>query len=188
MIVGADATRDDAILQTSARLYASYGLRRVYYSAFSPIPDASARLPLKAAPLVREHRLYQADWLLRFYGFEVDEITGSCATGMLDLSIDPKLAWALTHRDRFPVDVNTADRDSLLRVPGLGARTVAKILAARRHAALRLDDLSRLRLPLRKVMPFVITADYRPRPGDIDADNLRSRLAPSPRQLDLFAS
>ncbi|HRK96139.1 MAG TPA: putative DNA modification/repair radical SAM protein [Rhodospirillales bacterium] len=188
MIVGADAASDGTILQTSARLYASYGLRRVYYSAFSPIPDASARLPLKAAPLVREHRLYQADWLLRFYGFEVDEITGTCAAGMLDLGIDPKLAWALANRERFPVDVNTADRESLLRVPGLGSRTVAKILAARRHAAVRLDDLGRLRVPLRKVMPFVITVDYRPRVGAIDADGLRFALSPQPRQLDLFAS
>lgn len=188
MIIGADATSDGAILQTSARLYAAYGLRRVYYSAFSPIPDASARLPLKAAPLVREHRLYQADWLLRFYGFEVDEITGSCATGMLDLTIDPKLAWALAHREHFPVDVNTAPRESLLRIPGLGARTTARILAARRHGAVRLEDLGRLRVPLRKVMPFVTTADYHPRPDAIDADNLRQRLAPPPRQLDLFAS
>jgi putative DNA modification/repair radical SAM protein len=187
MIIGADATSDEAILATSARLYAAYGLRRVYYSAFSPIPDASAGLPLKPAPLLREHRLYQADWLLRFYDFEVDEIAGSCATGMLDLTMDPKLAWALAHREHFPVDVNTAPREVLLRIPGLGARTVAKILASRRHGAVRLDDLGRLRVPLRKVMPFVITADYRPRAGAIDADGLRQRLAPPPRQLDLFA-
>ncbi len=187
MIVGADAANDSAILQTSARLYASYGLRRVYYSAFSPIPDAHARLPLQAVPLVREHRLYQADWLLRFYGFELEEIVGSCAAGMLDLAMDPKLAWALVHRDRFPVDVNRAERESLLRVPGLGARTVARILATRRHRAVRLDDLVRLRVALRKVMPFIVTADYRPRIDDLDAEGLRARLAPPPRQLELFA-
>ncbi len=104
MIVGADAASDQTILDTSANLYGSYRLKRVYYSAFSPIPDASRALPLGAPPLVREHRLYQADWLMRFYGFDVDEIVDEAA-GMLSLDIDPKLAWALRHRDRFPLDV-----------------------------------------------------------------------------------
>lgn len=187
LIVGADAATDGTILETSARLYASYQLRRVYYSAFSPIPDASARLPLIAAPLVREHRLYQADWLLRFYGFEVEEVTSSCAAGMLDLSIDPKLAWALGHREWFPVDINKADRETLLRVPGLGARTVKRILAARSHRAMRLGDLSRLRVAMRKALPFIITADYRPRAGVTDHEGLRARLAPPSEQLELFA-
>ncbi len=97
MIVGADAARDVDILATSANLYASYNLRRVYYSAFSPIPDASAALPLKAPPLMREHRLYQADWLFRFYGFSVEEIASAAAGGMFDPAIDPKLAWALAN-------------------------------------------------------------------------------------------
>lgn len=188
MIVGADAASDSVILKSSARLYAAYGLQRVYYSAFSPIPDAHASLPLQAAPLVREHRLYQADWLLRFYDFDVEEIVGSCAAGMLDLAVDPKLAWALAHRDRFPLDVNTADRESLLRVPGLGARSVARVLASRRHAVIRLDDLRRLRVSLRKVMPFIVTADYRPRADALDGEDLRGRLAPAPRQLDLFGA
>ncbi len=107
MIVGADASDDARILSVSANLYGSYRLKRVYYSAFSPIPDASAALPLQAPPLVREHRLYQADWLMRFYGFAADEIVQR-ADGMLDLDVDPKLGWALTHRERFPVDVNRA--------------------------------------------------------------------------------
>ena len=101
MIVGADAANDQTILNTSANLYGSYRLKRVYYSAFSPIPDASRSLPLSAPPLVREHRLYQADWLMRFYGFDVGEIVEQ-TEGMLSLDIDPKLAWALRHRDRFP--------------------------------------------------------------------------------------
>src|SRR3954469_3791284 len=105
MIVGADNSSDHTILHTSANLYGSYNLKRVYYSAFSPIPDASRALPLRAPPLVREHRLYQADWLMRFYGFDVGEIVDESA-GMLPLDIDPKLAWALRHRDRFPLDVN----------------------------------------------------------------------------------
>jgi putative DNA modification/repair radical SAM protein len=109
MIVGADAATDRSILNTSANLYGSYNLKRVYYSAFSPIPDASRHLPLKPPPLVREHRLYQADWLMRFYGFAADEIVDDANT-MLALEIDPKLAWALRHRERFPLDVNGASR------------------------------------------------------------------------------
>jgi putative DNA modification/repair radical SAM protein len=124
VIVGADDTTDEAVLGSSASLYGTFGLRRVYYSAFSPIPEASAVLPAKAPPLQRENRLYQADWLLRLYGFTVEEIAAGGEGGMLDLDADPKLAWALKHRERFPVDVNTADREMLLRVPGVGTRAV----------------------------------------------------------------
>ncbi|TIP33039.1 MAG: radical SAM protein, partial [Mesorhizobium sp.] len=136
MIVGADKTSDDGILRASARLYGSYHLRRVYYSAFSPIPDSSAALPLQKPPLMREHRLYQADWLMRFYGFSQPEILAGSNDGMLDLAIDPKLAWALRNRGRFPVDVNRADREALLRVPGLGTKVVDRILQTRRHRRL----------------------------------------------------
>ncbi len=135
VIVGADDSADGAILRLSTNLYGSYGLRRVYYSAFSPIPDASAALPLTRAPLLREHRLYQADWLMRFYGFNVDEIVPEAAA-MLDLRVDPKLAWALAHRSEFPMDVNRAAREQLLRVPGFGVRSVDRILQARRHRRL----------------------------------------------------
>ena len=144
MIVGADATTDTDVLGTSANLYGSYGLKRVYYSAFSPIPDSSAGLPLVKPPLMREHRLYQADWLLRFYGFTHDEIAGATDDGNLDLAINPKLAWALKNRERFPVDVNAAPREMLLRIPGIGTKAVDKIVAARRFGRLRLDDLKRL--------------------------------------------
>src|SRR6185312_11911816 len=98
MIVGADATDDAGILQRAATLYSGYRLKRVYYSAFSPIPDASAKLPLKPPPLMREHRLFQADWLIRFYGFDVPEIVSGGEGGLLDLAVDPKLAWALKSR------------------------------------------------------------------------------------------
>jgi putative DNA modification/repair radical SAM protein len=186
IIVGADAATDEAVLRTSAGLYGGYGLSRVYYSAFSPIPDSSAALPLKAPPLAREHRLYQADWLLRFYGFSVDEIAAGGDGGMLDLAIDPKLAWALKNRDRFPVDVNRADRELLLRVPGLGAKAVDRMISARRHRTLRLDDLARLTPGLRRARPFLIAADHRPIRLTDRAD-LRARLAPPARQLSLFA-
>ena len=161
MIVGADASDDAAILTASAQLYGAYRLKRVYYSAFSPIPDASALLPLKAPPLVREHRLYQADWLMRFYGFEAQEITPPNSGGMLALEVDPKLAWALAHPERFPVDLNLAPREMLLRVPGLGVKAVDRLLLARRGRRVRAEDLKRLRVPTHKVLPFVITADYR---------------------------
>jgi len=161
MIVGADAANDATILQTSAQLYGAYRLKRVYYSAFSPIPDASSSLPLQAPPLVREHRLYQADWLMRFYGFEADEIA-TPETGMLSLELDPKHAWALAHPERFPVDVNRAPREMLLRVPGLGVKAVDRIVLARRVRQLRADDLKRLHVPARKVLPFVVLADHRP--------------------------
>lgn len=188
LIVGADPSDDATILGTSARLYASYRLRRVYYSGFSPIPDASSLLPLKPAPLVREHRLYRADWLMRFYGFEADEIVASMPARMLDLDVDPKLAWALANRQMFPLDVNKASRAALLRVPGLGKRAIDTILSVRRHHALRLDDLRRLRVPLKKAMPFIITAGYRPPTSLTDGLELRTRLAPPPRQMDLFAA
>jgi putative DNA modification/repair radical SAM protein len=185
MIVGADAATDQAVLARSATLYDRFGLRRVYYSAFSPIPAASCVLPLKAPPLRRENRLYQADWLLRYYGFSVDEIAAGGAAGMLDLEIDPKLAWALKHRGRFPVDVNTGPRELLLRVPGLGAKAVDRIVAARRHTRLGLDDIRRLSPGLKRARPFLIARDHHPLRLTDRAD-LRERLAPPPTQLSLF--
>jgi putative DNA modification/repair radical SAM protein len=183
MIVGADSSSDRTILATSAELYAGYRLRRVYYSAFSPIPDASAALPPQAPPLVREHRLYQADWLTRFYGFAHDEIVVG-AGGMLSLEVDPKLAWALAHRERFPVDLNRAPRELLLRVPGLGVKSVDRLLASRRVRRLRAADLARLKLPLAKLLPFVELADHTPG-HTLDATSLPRRLA-APAQASLF--
>jgi predicted DNA-binding helix-hairpin-helix protein len=186
MIVGADATADGTILATSASLYGAYRLKRVYYSAFSPIPDSARALPLQAPPMVREHRLYQADWLMRFYGFAHEEIVAG-ADGMLSLDVDPKLAWALAHRERFPVDINRAPKEMLLRVPGLGVKTVARVLQARRVRRLRSSDLERLHVPLAKVLPFVELADHRP--GKVLEANALRRLmtgAAAPRQATLF--
>ena len=185
MIVGADGADDQAILNRAAGLYSGYKLRRVYYSAFSPIPDASSRLPLKAPPLMREHRLYQADWLIRFYGFDVPEIISGGDHGLLDLEIDPKLAWAFRNRDRFPIDVNRAEREILLRVPGLGTRSIDRILATRRHHRLRLDDVARIAGSIDKVRPFIEAADWSPG-GLTDDARLRAKLVPPPQQLSLF--
>lgn len=185
MIVGADQANDRVVLATSARLYGSYGLRRVYYSAFSPIPDASRKLPLIKPPMMREHRLYQADWLYRFYGFDIDEITASQPDGMLDLKLDPKLAWALANRQFFPLDVNSASREALWRVPGLGTKSVKAILSARRLRRLRLEDLARLHVSVRKVRSFLSAEGWTPH-GLIDRSDLRTMFEPKPEQLDLF--
>ncbi len=186
MIVGADGASDSAIIGKASRLYGDFGLRRVYYSAFSPIPDASAVLPLKRPPLLREHRLYQSDWLMRFYGFAPQEVADAAeADGNLPLDIDPKLAWALKFRESFPVDVNRAPREMLLRVPGLGTKAVARILASRRHRTLRLEDVARLTASLAKVRPFICTLDWRPTLLTDRAD-LRALIAPKSEQLELF--
>ena len=188
MIVGATPATDADILGTASRLYDQHGLRRVYYSAFSPIPHADVRLPGKSPPLVREHRLYEADWLVRFYGFTHDELVNAGHPN-LDLDMDPKLAWALAHRARFPVDVNTADREQLLRIPGLGVRNVDRIIVLRRHKTLVLDDLARLRVAVRRASPFLAfgggtdgTAARK-----LDALDLARRVRP-PTQLALFES
>jgi len=188
MIVGADAASDADIVGKASRLYDAFRLRRVYYSAFSPIPDASGVLPLKRPPLMREHRLYQSDWLMRFYGYEAREVMQATeADGMLPLDIDPKLAWALKFREQFPVDVNRSSREMLLRVPGLGVRAVNHVLASRRQRTLRLDDVARLTVSIAKVRPFIVAADWRPTLLT-DRSDLRTLLAPKTEQLELFAA
>jgi putative DNA modification/repair radical SAM protein len=188
MIVGADRASDADIVGKASRLYDRFKLRRVYYSAFSPIPDASAVLPLKRPPLMREHRLYQSDWLMRFYGFAPREVMQATeADGNLPLDIDPKLAWALKFREHFPVDVNRAQREALLRVPGLGTRAVERIIRSRRHRSLRLDDVARLTQSIAKVRPFIVAVDWKPTLLTDRAD-LRAILAPKSEQLELFAA
>ena len=183
MIVGADGSPDRHLLDRADVLYGTYQLKRVYYSAFSPIPSASPILPLKSPPLVREHRLYQSDWLMRFYGYSVEEIAPDSAPN-LDLDIDPKLSWALRSRETFPVDVNQAPRELLLRIPGIGLRSVNRILQIRRWSALRLDDLQKLGVSLKKCLPFLITIDHNPARLGLDSDRLRSRFLPGPRQTE----
>ena len=185
MIVGADGSSDTTILGQSTRLYGDFGLRRAYYSAFSPIPDSSAKLPLIQPPLIREHRLYQADWLMRFYGFTASEITQARPDGNLDLELDPKLAWALANRHLFPVPVQTAEKALLLRIPGFGTKTVQRILTARRHRTLAWDDLKRIGANLKNAKPFITLRHWSP--GALtDSADLRARFAPPPEQLSLF--
>ena len=186
MIVGADAASDSDVVASASGLYGNFGLRRVYYSAFSPIPDASHVLPLVRPPLMREHRLYQADWLMRFYGFDAGEVQAATDDGMLPLDIDPKTAWALKHRASFPVDINKAPREIMLRVPGLGVRTVNALVRARRHRTLRLEDVAGLTRGLDRLRPFIVAADWRPL-ALVDSAVMRPRLVKAERsQLELF--
>ncbi len=189
MIVGADAATDRDIVTKAATLYDRFSLRRVYYSAFSPIPEASAVLPLQRPPLMREHRLYQSDWLMRFYDYAPGEVAAAAdpATGMMPLDIDPKLAWALKFRERFPVDVNRAAREDLLRVPGLGVKAVNSILKARKWRRLSLDDVARLTVSVAKVRPFIVAEGWRPALLTDRAD-LKPLVAPKREQLELFAA
>ena len=184
MVVGASESTDAEILATASHLYGRWKLRRIYYSAFSPFPKADARLPIRPPELVREHRLYEADWLMRYYGFSADELTTADAPN-LEASRDPKLAWALRNRSFFPIDVNAAARGQLLRVPGIGHRNVDRILKVRRYHALRLEDLQKLRVIVRRAKPFVITADHNPDALLIDTPALEQRVVDSP-QLRLF--
>jgi putative DNA modification/repair radical SAM protein len=182
VIVGATPSPDLAILSAADALYGRYRLKRVYYSAFNPIPRGDALLPDAAPPLMREHRLYQADWMLRYYDFKLGEIVDADAP-MLDLDIDPKTAWALRHPGFFPIDVNRAPREEMLRIPGIGVQTVQRILVIRRQHALRLDDLLRLKVAWKRAKPFAVAADYHPA-GMTDSAALSAYLRP-PQQLSL---
>ena len=186
MIVGADASDDQTILTTAQTLYGSYKLKRVYYSAFSPIPQSPGSVPLAPPPLQREHRLYQADFLMRSYGFNAAELLP--AAGNLALDIDPKLAWALAHREHFPLDLNMAEESMIARVPGIGLRNAKRLVELRRLRRIRYADLTRLRCSMKKIAPFIVTADYRPASGGAVASEIlrRSMAEHSPRQLDLW--
>ena len=187
MIVGATPSTDATILKRADHLYGRHRLKRVYYSAFSPIPGGDPRLPPAAPPLVREHRLYQADWLMRFYGFDHAELTDS-AHDNLDLEIDPKLAWALRNRAFFPVDVNKSPREALLRVPGFGVRSVQKILKMRRFRRVRVSDLERMSISMKKARSFVVASGSNPHVDYLERLDLRQLVAPRAQQLDLFAT
>ena len=184
MIVGADAADDRNILQTAQTLYGAYKLKRVYYSAFSPIPDSSSALPAQPPPLLREHRLYQADFLLRSYGFRAEELFQD--KGDLPLDIDPKLSWALSNRAVFPVDLNRAPERLIARVPGIGIRNAKRLVELRQMRAIRYQDLIRLRCSIKTLQPFVVVQDYRPGLAEAASDKLRRMLSSNPQQLSLL--
>ncbi len=184
LVVGATPSTDQEIIATASHLYKQYDLRRIYYSGFSPFPQGDARLPLKPAPLVREHRLYQADWLMRYYGFKGEELTTPDAPN-LDLTRDPKLTWALAHREFFPVDVNKASREVLLRVPGIGYKNVDRILRIRTYHPLSLDDLRKLHVRIKTVAPFVTAVDHLAPTRELDSVTLPEQVL-VPAQMGLF--
>jgi putative DNA modification/repair radical SAM protein len=181
MIVGATETKDVDVLTMADRLYEQHALRRVYFTAYSPVPGQETLFTGKPTPLAREHRLYQADQLIRQYGFAVGELV-TPARPDLDLHVDPKLAWALRHPELWPVDVNIAPREMLLRVPGFGRHTVKRILSARRRTKLGTQELRKLRVRLSVATPFIVTADSRP---SLDERASWNYDAP-PRQLGLL--
>ena len=186
MLVGATKASDATILGRTQTLYSNLKLRRVFYSAYSPIPNADAAMPMSKPALVRENRLYQADWLLRFYGFKAEELTTEKDQN-LSLDYDPKTAWALAHREYFPVNINTATREQILRVPGIGARNADRILIQRRHRKIVLEDLRKMRVSVVRAKYFVITADNNPSVRKIDSSDLGEILAPArKRQMSLF--
>lgn len=185
MVVGATESSDALILHSSQDLYSKFKLRRVYYSAYSPIPKADALLPKEQPQLVRENRLYQADWLLRFYDFKAEELLSSPQDN-LALDMDPKTAWAIKHREFFPVDVNLGTREQLLRVPGFGVRTVERILQMRPYHSVKLVDLGKLRVPLKRAKYFITTSDHNPDAYLLDSERLEQRLKPQSVQLSLF--
>jgi predicted DNA-binding helix-hairpin-helix protein len=135
---------------------------------------------------MREHRLYQADWLMRYYEFSLSELGHAMPGGKLDLNVDPKTTWALANRQLFPVDVNTADRHLLLRVPGLGVRVIDRIISSRRHRKLRYEDLKTMGATLKRARHFICAADYHPAQSDSDSDKLRRALTSAPQQQSLF--
>jgi putative DNA modification/repair radical SAM protein len=182
MVVGATAATDREIIERASGLYNTYRLKRIYYTGFSPYPQADARLPLLKTPLMREHRLYQADWLMRFYGFKAEELTTEDAP-TLSLTDDPKLTWAKAHPEFFPVDVNAAPREALMRVPGVGHRNVDRILGIRRYHRLAIGDLKKLHVRLKLAAQYVLAADHLPTAKRVDARETRAD-----EQMDLFAA
>lgn len=152
MIIGASPDSDGQIIRLTEALYRKFHLKRVYYSAYTPVTEDS-RLPALPPDLNRENRLYQADWLLRFYGFDADELIG--VNGNFDPEIDPKCAWALQNIDKFPIEINSASYEMLLRTPGIGVINADRIVRARKHSSLTFDDLKRMRVALTRAMYFI---------------------------------
>ncbi len=154
MIVGASDETDREILTLSSSLYARPSMKRVYYSGYIPVNDYDRRLPTQQPPLTREHRLYQADWLMRFYGFRSNEIVDETHPN-LDLEIDPKLSWALRHPECFPVDVNRADYELILRVPGIGVKSAQLIVSARRYRSITASMLRKMGVVMKRAQYFL---------------------------------
>ncbi|MBE7056257.1 MAG: putative DNA modification/repair radical SAM protein [Ruminococcaceae bacterium] len=175
MIIGATDDSDKKIIKLTESMYKKLSLKRVFYSAFVPV-NKDPLLPTVPPPLLREHRLYQADWLLRFYGFSADEILDD-EDPYLDLEFDPKCTWALRHMELFPIEINNADRDTLLRIPGIGVRSVSKIIKARQSRSLDFDDLRKLGIVLKRARFFIICKGKTMGPMDGDPAFIKANLS-----------
>lgn len=195
MIVGATSESDSHILRLSSALYTQRRMKRVYYSGFVPVNAYDTRLPaLKQPPLVRENRLYQADWLMRFYGFRAEEIADDSYPD-LDLEIDPKLAWALRHPETFPVDLNRADYELILRVPGIGVKSAKLICSSRRYGRITGTTLKKIGVVMKKAQYFIACNELTANTvNELRPENVRRLLIPrrgrktfDPNQLTLFA-
>jgi putative DNA modification/repair radical SAM protein len=187
MIVGATPETDKDILRVASALYQRPSMKRVYYSGFIPVNTYDRRLPaLPVAPVVRENRLYQADWLMRFYEFGVDEIVDDRFPN-LDLEIDPKLAWALRHPESFPVDVNSADYQMILRVPGIGVKSAKLIVSSRRFGRLTAEQLKKIGVVMKKAQYFITCRELPVSTADLTPQNIRRLLTEPKKQKALFA-
>ncbi len=187
LIIGATPESDRDILRLSSALYDKALLKRVYYSAYIPVND-DRNLPaiLNKPPLLREHRLYQADWLLRFYDFRYDEIVDELNPN-LDEDLDPKMFWALNNLQYFPMEINNASKEELLRIPGIGMRSVIKILKARRFKKLDLEDLKRLKISVKKAQYFITCKGKYQKAIPMYKDTIKNAyLLPQPTQPNLF--
>ena len=183
LIVGATPENDLHILKLASGLYHGQGLKRVYYSGYIPV-NRDVRLPtLSAPPLLRENRLYQADWLMRFYKFTVDEIVDPLHPD-LDPELDPKAAWALRHPEAFPVDLNHADYETILRVPGIGVRSAQRIVTGRRYGTVRLEHLKRLGVALKRAIPFLQLPGALPSFRDLRPERIRPLLLSSRSRIE----
>lgn len=189
MIVGASGETDLEILGLSSGFYKNQGLKRVYFSGYVPL-NADKRLPVLTTkpPLAREHRLYQADWLMRFYNFEYNEILDE-AHPNLDLELDPKIGWALRHPEMFPIDIQTADYEMILRVPGIGVKSAKLIVSGRRYGKIRLENLKKMGVVLKRAKYFIYLPDVPAFMRRFYPEQVRARLLPQPKevQLDLFS-
>lgn len=186
MIVGATSETDKDILNVSAALYQRPTMKRVYYSGYVSVNTYDKRLPaLKQPPLIRENRLYQADWLLRYYQFSVDELVND-TTPDLDLEIDPKLSWALRHPEFFPVNINTADYETLLRVPGIGVRSARLIVASRRFSRIGFYELKKMGAVIKKAQYFITCHELLEKTiHELGSSGVRKLLLPkSPKKTD----
>lgn len=189
MIIGASPEKDGHILKLTEALYKKYSLKRVYYSSYIPMNLKSNILPKESAGLLREHRLYQADWLIRFYGFKVNELISE--EDNLSLDYDPKCAWALSHPELFPVEINTAPVEMLARVPGIGLRSAYKIISARRYGKIDLEGLKRMKIPLKRAINFITTNGFYKglkSENDIKLSLLENKNQPTYTQLSMFSS